>query len=275
MVELINNPAIVINYGNLYNVQAINDVRNIAPVGWHIPSLSEVQTLAEYLQPGALPLSNLIGGYLKEEGVLYWYPPNVGASNSAGFFGRGSGARTSISFSGLNLFTGFWTLTPFNSLQNHVFRLDYSSSSMQFSKGSSFIIGSVYAGGPVRYIADTFGTTECIGNDGTSYPVVNIGVQTWTAANSIETKYRNGDIIPKVEDQTAWNALSTGAYCYYNNLQSNSYTSIPQTIDLTDLYQSYFGVVPSSGLFVMVRLVPYALNSGQFFEPETIVTEIL
>jgi uncharacterized protein (TIGR02145 family) len=29
--------------------------------------------------------------------------------------------------------------------------------------------------------------------------------------------YRNGDIIPQVTDPTAWAALTTGAWCYYNN----------------------------------------------------------
>ena len=29
--------------------------------------------------------------------------------------------------------------------------------------------------------------------------------------------YRNGDPIPKVTDDAAWGALTTGAYCYYNN----------------------------------------------------------
>jgi uncharacterized protein (TIGR02145 family) len=37
--------------------------------------------------------------------------------------------------------------------------------------------------------------------------------------------YRNGDPIPQVSDPTAWAALTTGAWCYYNNdpLQGNKY----------------------------------------------------
>jgi uncharacterized protein (TIGR02145 family) len=31
------------------------------------------------------------------------------------------------------------------------------------------------------------------------------------------TKYRNGDLIPQVTDATQWTALTTGAWCYYNN----------------------------------------------------------
>jgi uncharacterized protein (TIGR02145 family) len=37
--------------------------------------------------------------------------------------------------------------------------------------------------------------------------------------------YRNGDPIPQVTDPTAWAALTTGAWCYYNNdpTQGNKY----------------------------------------------------
>ena len=33
--------------------------------------------------------------------------------------------------------------------------------------------------------------------------------------------YLNGDIIPQVTDPTAWGALTTGAWCYYNNDPAN------------------------------------------------------
>jgi uncharacterized protein (TIGR02145 family) len=34
-------------------------------------------------------------------------------------------------------------------------------------------------------------------------------------------KYRNGDDIPQVQDNTAWAALTTGAWCYYENNTAN------------------------------------------------------
>jgi uncharacterized protein (TIGR02145 family) len=46
---------------------------------------------------------------------------------------------------------------------------------------------------------------------------VNIGKQTWMVKNLDLATYRNGDPIPKVTDKTAWAALSTGAYCYFEN----------------------------------------------------------
>lgn len=60
-----------------------------------------------------------------------------------------------------------------------------------------------------------------VGNDGKVYPTVAIGTQVWMAANLAETKYRNGDTIPTVTDNTTWAGLTTGAKCAYNNDESN------------------------------------------------------
>ena len=50
---------------------------------------------------------------------------------------------------------------------------------------------------------------------------VVIGTQTWTTKNLDVSTYRNGDIIPEVQDQTAWAALTSGAWCYYANETAN------------------------------------------------------
>jgi hypothetical protein len=54
---------------------------------------------------------------------------------------------------------------------------------------------------------------------------VNIGKQVWATQNLNVSNYRNGDPIPKVEDDSTWASLTTGAFCYYNN-DSASYASI-------------------------------------------------
>jgi len=46
---------------------------------------------------------------------------------------------------------------------------------------------------------------------------VSIGKQQWMSKNLDVAFYRNGDPIPQVTDSTAWAALTTGAWCYYNN----------------------------------------------------------
>ena len=53
--------------------------------------------------------------------------------------------------------------------------------------------------------------------DGNSYTTVTIGSQVWMVENLKTTKYRNGDPIPNVTDNTQWSNLTTGAYCNYNN----------------------------------------------------------
>ena len=53
--------------------------------------------------------------------------------------------------------------------------------------------------------------------DGNVYPTVIIGTQEWMARNLRVSHYRNGDAIPNVTTEADWNALSTGAFCWYNN----------------------------------------------------------
>ncbi len=50
---------------------------------------------------------------------------------------------------------------------------------------------------------------------------VKIGTQAWTSKNLDVATYRNGDVIPQVQDASAWTSLTTGAWCYYNNDASN------------------------------------------------------
>jgi uncharacterized protein (TIGR02145 family) len=53
--------------------------------------------------------------------------------------------------------------------------------------------------------------------DGNAYEVVKIGTQEWLVGNLKTTKYRNGDSIPEVTVKDEWFALTTGAWCYFNN----------------------------------------------------------
>ena len=52
-------------------------------------------------------------------------------------------------------------------------------------------------------------------------PTIVIGTQQWMRENLDVAFYRNGDVIPQVTDPTAWAALTTGAWCYYNNDVAN------------------------------------------------------
>src|SRR5665647_1310817 len=68
----------------------------------------------------------------------------------------------------------------------------------------------------------SFSTLHGSGNmvtdfDGNVYHTVTIGTQVWLVENLKTTTYRNGDPIQNVTGNTAWSALRTGAYCWYNN----------------------------------------------------------
>ena len=53
-------------------------------------------------------------------------------------------------------------------------------------------------------------------------PNVTICNQVWATKNLDVTTYSDGTPIPQVTDPTAWAALTTGAWCYYNNAAANN-----------------------------------------------------
>ncbi len=61
--------------------------------------------------------------------------------------------------------------------------------------------------------------------DGNIYPIITICNQVWVQKNLNVSRYRNGDLIPKVTDNLQWATLTTGAWCWYNN-DSTTYASV-------------------------------------------------
>ncbi len=64
------------------------------------------------------------------------------------------------------------------------------------------------------------GTSTITDSDGNIYNTVLIGTQCWMKENLATTKYNNSIDIPLVTDGSAWAALTTPAYCWYNNDQA-------------------------------------------------------
>jgi len=58
--------------------------------------------------------------------------------------------------------------------------------------------------------------------DGNTYTIITIGTQQWLKENLKTTKYNDGTPVPLVTDNTAWAALSTPGYCWYDNNASQN-----------------------------------------------------
>jgi uncharacterized protein (TIGR02145 family) len=101
-----NDPANGEVYGKLYNLYAVAGIydaaslndpilrKQLAPIGWHVPSDGEWTGLINYLDSSASGgdnSSNIAGSKMKETGTLHWQSPNQDATNSNGFTGLPGG----------------------------------------------------------------------------------------------------------------------------------------------------------------------------------------
>jgi len=85
--------------------------------------------------------------------------------------------------------------------------------------------------------------------DGNVYDTVHIGSQIWLKQNLKVTKYRNGNPIPNVTDDTQWATLSSGSYCWYDN-DSATYKNLYGAL------YNYYAVVDSRNLCPIEWHVP-------------------
>ena len=92
-------------YGKLYNWYSVNDNRNICPIGWHVPTASEWQTLEDNF--GGFSQA---GNKIRSAGIQYWLFFNEGATNETGFSALPGGYRAAapqLDFYNLG-YNGIW-----------------------------------------------------------------------------------------------------------------------------------------------------------------------
>ncbi len=143
-----DSPAFKTPYGALYNWYAAGTGR-LCPVGWHVPSSDEYNTLINFLGG-----TNVAGGKLKESGTMHWNEPNLGATNGSSFTALPGGGRYNIysdggAFSDLGYFGYLWSSSESTNTDN------------AYSFDMSYLIGgagrdeySKRDGGSVRCIQD-------------------------------------------------------------------------------------------------------------------------
>ena len=89
-------------YGALYNWYAVADSRNIAPLGWHVPTDDEWTTLTTYLGGESVACDKL-----KEAGNSHW-DSDTGATNSSGFAALPGSFRYANSKFDIVGYNGYW-----------------------------------------------------------------------------------------------------------------------------------------------------------------------
>ena len=200
-----NDPSTEATYGKLYNWYAVNDPRGLAPTGYHVPTDTEWADLTNYLGE-----STIAGGAMKEAGLCHWVSPNLGATNSSGFSALPGGSQEGYPATNLGYNGYWWSSTEYSTPYAWYNYMSNASEATQLN------INSKNWGLSIRFVKDT--CPDCIAHN------VTIGTQTWTGCNATVSVYRNGDTIPYVDNTAAWAALTTGAWCYYNNDPSTEAT---------------------------------------------------
>ena len=110
-----------------------------------------------------------------------------------------------------------------NPTVDYTYTLNWVSANGFVTPGSGSAEVTVYklpSTGPVFHIPNLEGVVDI---DGNFYPIAKIGDQIWTISNLKVTRYRNGDPIPEVQDNTAWINQTEGAWSYYDNDGSNNF----------------------------------------------------
>jgi len=104
----------ICTFGRLYNWYALDDDRNIAPSGWHVPTYEEWLILEAYLG------DTVAASKLKETGSLHWksfpYYPDQMANNETGFTALPGGYRWiryggETGFFHIGIEGGWWSVT--------------------------------------------------------------------------------------------------------------------------------------------------------------------
>jgi uncharacterized protein (TIGR02145 family) len=130
------NSSLNSTYGKLYNGFVVRNVNgnNVCPSGWHVPSKSDWQILANTLQG-----FSDAGGKLKEVGTTTWVSPNTAATNSSGFTARPGGkVDLNGNFTKLKSNGYWWSLTTDDSDNNKAYYIDLGASYGLMNMGSDY-----------------------------------------------------------------------------------------------------------------------------------------
>lgn len=123
---------IVATNGRLYNGYAVSDSRNIAPTGWHVPTIEEWQTLITFLGG-----DTVAGKVLKEADTTHWESSSKTPTNESGFTALPSGYRTlNGEFLSLNFYSQWWSSSAVDNSKAYMRSMHYFSNDIGFGNVS-------------------------------------------------------------------------------------------------------------------------------------------
>lgn len=211
------------NYGNLYNWYAVNTGK-LAPSGWRVPSNSEWTDLSTYLGGNSVSGAKLKSERKEPSNHPRWTYPNVGADNLLNFSSLPCGLRFDVGrFDDMGNNIYIWTSTSLRSL-NIYYGQEYINFASWLNNSHGFCVRCLRdATGAEQTLTDGTYLEDVQDIDGNWYKSIKIGTQVWFNQALKTTSYNDGTPIPNVTDNSAWAALTTGAYCTYNNLPLSTY----------------------------------------------------
>ena len=246
-----------VSYGYLYNWYAVNkavaeddDGYSLAPEGWHVPTDAELTTLENYIDTNYNTSPNDFGvsSHLKHcrmnnhplGGVCDTaIHPRWSTNNT--YYGRNTVDFSAIPGGLRNIFGNYgniglrgvwWSSTESSSTLAWFHLIRDNQPDLERDEGNKI------DGYSIRLIRDNdTGWTEgeTVEIDGHTYDTVKIGDQVWMVQNLATTKYRNGEDIPNVTDNTDWANDEAGARCAYNNDEGNVFVNFEWLKPLTNL----------------------------------------
>ena len=110
-------------YGKLYTWA---EAMAIDIDGWHLPTLTEINTLISTVGGATVG-----GSALKEVGTTHWTSPNTNATNSSGFTAVGAGYTLSNLPGALKDTGSFWTATDDGGANAYYMKLAYNLESIK------------------------------------------------------------------------------------------------------------------------------------------------
>lgn len=235
-------PLTTIKFGALYNWYAATDARNICAEGWDIPTKDQITELYDYA--GGFGAA---GYALSKVDDLFWYIPNFG-TDIYGFGVKGGGVRygNNGTFGAFKIYSYIWAKDDFIWDVSMAYDLGPFACNYDLCEVSADDKNSGHALRPIKSVTTlSHGETGTyVGNDGKTYPTICIGTQEWVADNLAETKFRTGEDIPILTNNTAWSncggiltmaTIETGNIVTYGGSPSAPII-LSQSVNLTDCY---------------------------------------